>query len=280
MPFRRYTKRDQRASKPRRAGVRTRSVAKPTGSNVAKLQKQIDRLSRAVRKVPQKHVLTYRLTDRSTERDYLAINLSNYTTGSSTVSTATGFTTNPPAALTFGTTADDLETNRIYDASIGVQMKFSCRNETDNINYSVFLVSLKDQSNDGVMFDPVTGALDLTPNVHYVQSPSSTGALGMVMLNKKCFNIHRKYFFTIGNNGAALTQASARGQVMSERKFYFRHKLGHLLTNPSGNVWQQMQTARDPSKQLYLLIFNDDQFLDLQSQRFDMNMVRTVSVYE
>lgn len=279
MPFRRYTKRDQRASKPRRSGVRTRPVAKPTGSNVAKLQKQIDRLSRAVRKVPQTHYVTYSKPDLAMGRQYMAINLNNYSTGGNTQTVQTyGYTYRPAGALTFGSTANDLESNRIYDKSMTIQMKFSCGSELSNVNYTMFLVSLKDAANDGDMWDPTTGDLELTPGVHYTPNVSST--LGQVMINRKCFNIHYYKRFTIGNNDVALTTATARGQLLSERIFTIKKKLGHWITNPTGDVWGNMSTARDPSKQYYILIFNDDNSIDIQYQNLAYNIVRSVSVYE
>jgi len=279
MPFRRYTKRRGTGRKPMRRGIRTTRTAKPSGANMARLQKQVNRIARAVRKVPQTHYVTYSKSDLAMGRQYMAINLSNYSTGGNSQTVQTyGYTYRPAGALTFGSTTADLESNRIYDKSMTIQLKFSCGNELSNVNYTMFLVSLKDSANDGDMWDPTTGDLELVPGTHYTPSVSST--LGQVMINRKCFNIHYYKRFTIGNNGSALTSATARGQLLSERIFTLKKKLGNWIYNPTGDVWGNMATARDPSKQYYLLIFNDDNAGDLEYQNVAYNIVRSVSVYE
>lgn len=267
---------------PRRYGrkkVKTTRMAKPSGANIAKLQAQVNKLTRAVAKVPQTHYVVYSKSNLAMGRQYMAINLNNYSTGGDTQTVQTyGYTYRPAGALTFGSTANDLESNRLFDKSMTIQLKFSCGNELSNVNYTMFLVSLKDSANDGDMFDPTTGDLELDPGVHY--NPNVSTQLGQVMLNRKCFNIHYYKRFTIGNNGSALTQATAQGQLKSERIFTIKKKLNNWITNPTGDVWGNMATARDPSKQYYLLIFNDDNTLDLEYQNLAYNIVRAVTVYE
>jgi len=252
------------------------SRAKASTASVEDLQQQINRLKRSVKKADEEHYLTYFLTNNSSIRDYVAVNLSNFTTSSGTIATGPGFSCNPPAAHSFGTTATDLSCNRMTDKSISLKCKFQCTSsEPDNVTYSVFIVSLKDDANDGALFDPVNGNLTMTADKEYTKSPTA-GALSLVLLNPKVFKIHKSWQFTLGINGVAPTTATAQLGMATQKTIEFKKKLGWDIINPVGDVWQQCQSARDPSKQLYMLIFNDDTYLDVQAQRFDLNMVRTV----
>lgn len=254
--------------------------SRASSASVEQLQAQLNRLSRSVKKIPQEHFLTYSLSNQSIIRDYIAINLSNFTTASGTVATGPGYSVNPPAALNFGTTANDLETNRITDKMIEFKLRCSLTGtEPDNVNYSAFVVSLRDDANDGALYDPVNGQLTMTDGKEYTKSPTA-GALSMVLLNPKIFKIHKRWQFAIGNNGFAPGTSTAQQGLLSEKTISYKKRLGFDIVNPTGDVWQQCQSARDPSKQLYLLIFNDDTYLDLQAQRFDFNMVRTMTVNE
>ena len=260
----------------RRDAIVAASRAKASTASVAELQSQLNRLKRSVAKKDEEHYLTYSLVNNSVIRDYVAVNLSNFSTASGTITTGPGSSTNPPAALSFGTTAADLACNRLTDKMIEFKAKFQATGtEPDNITYSVFVVSLKDDANDGNLFDPLNGELTMTADKEYTKSPTS-GALSLVLLNPKVFKIHKQWQFTIGNNGVSPSTATAQQGMLTQKTIEFKKKLGWDIINPIGDVWQQCQSARDPSKQMYLLIFNDDTYLDVQAQRYDFNMVRTV----
>lgn len=260
----------------RRDAIVAASRAKASTASVEELQSQINRLKRSVKKADEHHYLTYFLNNNSVIRDYVAVNLSNYTTASGTMTTGPGQSTNPPAAHSFGTTAADLSCNRLTDKSIHFKCKFQATGtEPDNITYSVFVVSLKDDANDGALFDPTSGNLTMTADKEYTKSPTA-GALSLVLLNPKVFKVHKSWQFTIGNNGVSPATATAQAGMLTQKTIEFKKNLGFDIINPIGDVWQQCQSARDPSKQFYLLIFNDDTFLDVQAQRYDFNMVRTV----
>lgn len=263
----------------RKALPRRRYGGRRTGRRPA-LARRVAALARQVRKIPQTYHLGYALQTQEMSADYVAVNLCNYTPTQTTLGGVNGTTTNPGASLLFGTQADDLESNRIIDQSLSCQLKISANTETDNITYTCYLVSLKDAMNQRQVFNPDTGALDLVPNVHYWVSSLAAGTLGMVQLNPKCFNIKRRWKFTIGNNGQALTIASAVGGIASQKTIYFNVPMRQTITNIAGDVYGNMATARDPSKQYYLLMFNDDRALDVAVQKYDFHAVRTVKVYE
>lgn len=225
---------------------------------------RVKRLERVNRRKTQTHIVQMR-PSQNLVSDYNSINLSNW-------SPVSGY------QPMFGTVEDDLkDANSFYHKSMGIDMYYYLNNETENITYTVFLVSLKDQI--GSAFNPSTGALSLTADVHYVKNTSAAGYGGLVMLNKGCFNIHKIARFTLGNNGQVASTSSGKLQYGVDRRMYWKWKPRCLVRNPIGNVRGQLSSV-DPSKCYYLLIFNDNSVLDAQAQSVQINVVSTIEVNE
>lgn len=170
----------------------------------------------------------------------------------------------------FGVSADDLEANKIIHKSAGLDMRVTLENPVNNeestIGFTAFLVSLKDDI--GTVFNPGTGGLTLTSNVtHYINQ-------GMAMLNKKMFNIHRVKRFHLTNYNTALTASAAQTQYGTDCRWYWKVALNKTIQNPQGN-WKSLSSALDPSKQYYVLIFNDNAVIDLESPTFTASAVHT-----
>ena len=169
----------------------------------------------------------------------------------------------------FGTDANDGEGNKITYKGLGIDMYFRSFSEPKNISFTVFLVSLTDLI--GQNFNVATGALGLVAGFHYYESPSG----GQVLLNKKCFKIHTKRRFQLGNNGTALGNPSAMMQFGTERRLYFKVSKNQVFQNPYGD-WKDIQAQLDPNKNMYLLVFCNNSGADAQNPALDFNVVHTV----
>lgn len=171
----------------------------------------------------------------------------------------------------FGSSADDETDNKIVHQSFGIDGYISLENlinnEEDTVTITMFLVSLKDSI--GSAFNPATGALSLTNTVHYYSQD------GLTMLNKKIFNIHKVKRKVITNHATALANPSAQTQSGTDFRFYWKWSPRQYITNPVGN-WKSLSSGLDPSKCYYLLTFNNNSVLDLESPAFTYNIVHTM----
>jgi len=167
----------------------------------------------------------------------------------------------------FGTDANDGEGNKITYKGLGMDLYFRSFTETQNVTFTVFLVSITDLI--GQNFNVATGALGLTNGFHYYDQA------GQVLLNKKCFNIHAKRRFQLGNNGTALTTPSAQMQYGTEKRMYFKVKKNQVFQNPYGD-WKDIQAQLDPNKNMYLLVFQNNGGADADYPAVDINVVHTV----
>lgn len=171
----------------------------------------------------------------------------------------------------FGADGDDDNNQKVVHQSFGMDMYLTLENlinnEEDTITFTMFLVSLKD--NIGSAFNPSTGALSLANGQQYVYQS------GLVMLNKKVFNIHKVIRRTLTNHGTALSAPSAQTQYGTDCRFYIKHSPRSVITNPLGD-WKAMSSSLDPSKQYYFLIFNDNSVLDGESPCCTYNIVHTM----
>lgn len=179
----------------------------------------------------------------------------------------------------FGTGGNDLEGNQIKHLSMGMHIECNLENiggvsEEGTIQFSCFIVSLKDEANNGVLFNANTGQLLLNPGTDYVYNLVGGGAGGMVMLNKKKFNIHKRKYFTLSNHETALSSPSAQTQYGTNHRWYWKQRVNKVIRNPAGD-WSALHSALDPSKNYYLLIFNDNATIDLESPQIQYNIVHT-----
>jgi len=166
----------------------------------------------------------------------------------------------------FGATGNDDDANKMIHKSMGLDMYFNSNSETDPINFTVFIVSLKDTA---LGFNNATGALTLVEDQDYHQLDALT------MINKKAYNIHYTKRFTLGNNGVGLGSSTAQTQYGTDRRFYAKIKCNKSVENPHGD-WKQLNVSADPSDNYYLLVFNDNGILDATYPRLRLNVVHTV----
>lgn len=166
----------------------------------------------------------------------------------------------------FGVSGNDAEANKCIHKSMGIDMYFNSNSESDPINFTVMIVSLKDQF---VGFNNASGALSLVETVDYHQEDA------LAMINKKSFNIHFIKRFTLGNNGVGLGSSTAQTQYGTDRRFYTKISCNKSVENPRGD-WKGLSCSPDPSDNYYLLVFNDNEILDATYPRLRYNVVHTV----
>jgi len=166
--------------------------------------------------------------------------------------------------LIFGSAADDTTTNQCKYLSSGIDMIVDAAAETDTVNFTMFVVSLKDQATQA--FNPTTGLLTLTAGVHY------SSLEGMAMVNKTYFNVHKVKRFATGNHGAASYVSSALDDSKLRMRTYFKIKPNMTVKNPTGD-WKALVCPRDPSQNWYILFFNND--TDADAPTLTMNQVST-----
>lgn len=232
---------------------RVAKLARGKATSIKTLAKAVSRIQRKMRSNCE--YLNYRVVDSPTiSADYTVVPLSNYSAW----------------ADIFGTASNDDTANRMIHKSFGMDCYLTLENtvnEPDSTQFTIFLVTLKD--NIGSAYAPASSSLSLLANVHY----SISG--GMVLLNKKCFTIHKIIRKVLTNHGTSLANPSAQTQSGTDYRFYVKHRANHLVTNPTGD-WKSMGGSPDPSKAMYMLIFNDNSSLDLQNPKFTYNVVHTV----
>lgn len=230
-------------------------MAKGKSSGLQSLAKAVAGLQRKVRGQHQFLSYVQGATQSNLSTPFNAINLCDF-------SAMTGM---------FGSSADDETDNKIIHQSFGidgyVSLENLLNNEEDSVTITMFLVSLKDQI--GGAFNPSTGALTLSNTVHYYSQD------GLTMLNKRIFNIHKVKRRVITNHGTALAQPSAQTQGGTDFRFYWKWSPRSTILNPTGD-WKSLASGLDPSKSYYLLIFNNNSVVDLESPCITYNIVHTM----
>lgn len=170
----------------------------------------------------------------------------------------------------FGTTAGDSTQNAMIWKSSGIDCYLthqSFNDEEENVTYTAFLVSLRDEI--GSAYSPTNGNLSLVANTHYTMWG------GLVMLNKKVFKIHRVKRFTLGNFGQNLNLSAGQKQYGNDMRWYWKISPNAKIVNPSGD-WKALGASQDPSKAYYVLIFNTNNILDGEYPQLRISQVSTV----
>lgn len=241
-----------------RRRYRRRSTRKSTLSKMLKAKSTpLVKLARSVRTL-----------QRAFKKDQEYLNYAQTWVNQGVSSTYTAFHLNDFSSWgrIFGTTANDDVDNTIIWKSSGIDMKFTTGNEPANVDFTVMLLHCKDTAKALI---GSTGALTLTNgDTHYTQS-------GLTMVNKKFFNILKIKRFSLGNNGQSSATSTAQTQFGTDRRFYMKIRPNKKITNPTGD-WKNLTQSLDPSGNYYLVVFNDNSALDLESPDITMNAVHTV----
>lgn len=172
----------------------------------------------------------------------------------------------------FGAVAADFDSNSVVNYADTLRVNFDLANgiltETSKINFHAFVVTLRDEI--GSAFNPLTGGLTLTAGVHYYASGT-----GLFVLNPKVFKVHAQKRFFLDNHGIALTTATAQTQYGTNigMDFYLKRK---QIVNTTGGDWITAPCPPDPSKNAYILVFNDNSSVDAEYPAMNVLHKKTV----
>lgn len=235
---------------PRRA-ARRKITRRPT---VSKLAKAVTTLQRANKREAVWNQLT-RVYNANVQSDYMLYELDKFNA----------------MTLQFGTGTNDTHSNKIVNYSdllrVNVNLANAGLTETGRINFYCALVSLKDEI--GSAFTPSTGNLSLTAGTHYFASQ------GLFILNPKCFKIHAAKRFVLDNQGVALSSSAAQTQYGTDMAFDMFVKRNSLVQT-TGADWGAAACPPDPSKNAYLIIFNDNSALDVEYPSLNVSHKKVV----
>lgn len=223
----------------RRRRYRRKAAAKPS---VTKLARAVTSLQRANKREAVWNQLT-RTYNANVQSDYMYYELDRFNA----------------MTLQFGTSTNDYHSNKVVNYSDLLRVNVNLANggvtETGRIQFYCALVSLKDEI--GSAFNPATGALTLTSGTHYWQSQ------GLFVLNPKCFKLHAAKRFVLDNQGISLATSTAQTQYGTDMNFDMFLKRNAMIQT-TGTDWGLMQCPPDPSKNAFLIIFNDNSALDVE----------------
>lgn len=251
----------------RRFLPKVKKYIKASSSSLYKMAKAIRTIQRKQNKNHQTLNFIQKGAFLTTSADFQLVNLCDY-------NSMTGL------GPLFGADSNDWQANQMTHKSMGIQCYVDLENinginEEGTVHFSAYLVSLRDSANNGV-FNPASGNLNLIPNLHYVMS--TVGALGnggMAFLNKKMFKIHKKKYFTLSNKEVSLGVSTAQTQYGTNCQWYWKLAPRSYIKNPTGN-WSSLQSALDPSKQYYLILFNDNSLADGEAPQFQYSVIHTI----
>lgn len=225
-------------------------IARGKSGPLVKLAKSVRAIQRRFQRDQEYLNYTQTWQDYNVSSTYTALHLNDFSTW----------------ARIFGTTANDDTQNACIWKSSGLDMKFDTGNENANVNFTVMLLRCKPSAKGLIN---ASGVLTMTSgDTHYTAS-------GLTMVNKRYFTILKIKRFSLGNNGQTAAQSTAQTQFGTDRRFYMKLRPNKKITNPNGD-WKNLSQCLDPSGNYYLVVFNDNSSLDLESPHITMNVVHTV----
>lgn len=160
-------------------------------------------------------------------------------------------------ARLFGASSSQEVSQRISAERVRCRVRFTMHNPAGNytatttINYSFFVAQLKDDANFFSYFDNSTG------NITFVSGQTHATAGYRTYLSPKMFKVLYSRHGQLGNAGQQLSTDTAMASTVGVSKdFYFTMTKPTQIMNANG-AWNSLNFQRDPSKNLYLILFSD-----------------------
>lgn len=168
-------------------------------------------------------------------------------------------------SATFGTTSNDVHENKCINYFDELDIVVDMANEEQNITCTAYMVKLKD--NIGSAFNATTGGLTLTSGAGGQYAFSG----GFAFLNRQCFTILKQKRFIVGNNGQTRDIPSAYTSAIRPTWRWRWTASPKSMVGPSYyGDWKVLSNALDPSRQYYILIFNDNLAADSEYPTFSV----------
>lgn len=236
------------------AGVK---YAKPT---ITKLNAKITRIAKRIKEGTEKVYLNTN-GQGSLASNFYGVNLCDW-------STQTPVFDNDPSASAYS------KCNKFTWNKLKLDLIYDIGNEYSNVDITTFLVSIKDEASK--IYDKTTGVLSLTSGEDYKRN-SATSNSGQVFLNPKVFNIHYVKRMIMGNSGQnPNTNGNSTEMKYIRRRQTISLSIGKVCHNPYGDI-DLLTCNQDPSKQYYLLVFNNNLSIDGEYPLLDFNLLNTVT---
>lgn len=227
-----------------------------TRTNLVRLQKQVSSISRSLRRKAENVQYTYGF-DQNLSSDYTSMCITNYASWTPI----------------FGTTSDDGTDPKAYHKYTSMDCRLSIGNELDTVDYTVMLVSLRDEGQN--VFNVATGALSLVNNRDYT---NANLGYSQTRVNPKMFKVHKVKRFTTSNFGASLfVPTAAAAGYKPYVKWTWSIKPRTSIVNPIGN-WTALGCNRDPSKNYFIIAFNNNSAIDLEYPSLAVACCHTIQV--
>lgn len=274
----RYQRRGKRGTG--KTGLRIKKSVKPSGSNMAKLVKSVNQIKRRVSGAEK--TLYYRFKVNSTapsgtnysselRTPYNMYHLCNY----NTMVVGSG-----NAIFGSSATALDIKADRCRHEAITMDLYVSLENmlgtnssEWNTVNFTCFLVSLKDAI--GSKFNASTGAVTLTGGDDYttVGTVASVDG-GYAYINPKIFKVHKSKRFTLSNFNQSPQTLGLTNPPLA-KQWQWKIYPNQTVVNSVGS-WTDLACAPDPSKNYYVIIFNNNSGIDAENPTCLINCVSRI----
>lgn len=230
----------------------SKPVVKSLVTQVAKIKKQLKQGTEI------QHL--YGSYSTTVAADYYALNLCNYN------------------ALVgcFGSSGNDYNfVNKWKSNYFLIDLMLNANNEPNDVNMSLYIVSLKDSASR--LYDKASGVLTLASVNDYIMNTASS--LAQTLVNPKEFNVHWSKKLIIGNNNIAGFAPTGTGDdtVKNTYRKLIKIRTGHMVYNPISDV-KSLTCDQDPSKQYYLLVFNDNIATDVESPSINVTLMHSITV--
>lgn len=181
-------------------------------------------------------------------------------------------------ARLFGSSSSQEVSQRISTEKVRCRMRFTMHNPAGNyvgsttINYSLFVCQLKDDANFFSYFDNSTG------NITFVSGQTHATSGYRTYLSPKMFKVLKAWHGQLGNAGQNLSTDTAMSSTVGVSKdFYFTLSKPTMVMNANG-AWNALNFQRDPSKNLYVILFSDGVYTVTAPQFAYQTLISTKSL--
>lgn len=160
---------------------------------------------------------------------------------------------------------------RVTMQHLKFDMLFTCNTEQGPTQFSCFLVTLKPDTADQVLSIAGSSLTGLVSGAHYAKGTTYSG---LVHINEQFFTIRKQWRFVVTSEmmdtGAAPSKEASQSMKRISFNFPFRRSL-----HSGRNAWRTALTSDRvaSSAKLYLLMFNDNSALDLESPYVSVNTI-------
>ncbi len=166
---------------------------------------------------------------------------------------------------------------RVGLKNVKCDMLFTCNTEAAAIQFTCFLVTLKSDTADQLLSLAGSALGGLVAGRDYNKVATYPG---LVHLNEQFFNIKKSWRFTIGQQLRGPAVLPTHNMSDTQKRIHFDISYNRQLN--SGRLpWQTGLTSDRVSSQskLYMLMFNDNSIVDLQSPLVSANTVFKVESF-